>query len=130
MSVSGCGPSRPEMVPTSGTVTIDGKAPLEPGTLYFHPIETAKGLPARPATATFDTSGRYTVKSFEEGDGLIPGRYKVSAECWEVPPNMAGRPVKSRIAGRFNSAVSSGLEEVVIESGSADRQIDFELSSR
>ena len=130
LAAAGCGPKRPETVPTSGTVTIDGKAPPGPGTLYFHPEETAPGLPARPATAAFDTSGRYTVKSFEEGDGLIPGRYKVSAECWETPPNMAERPVKSHIAGRFGSAVSSGLEEVVIKPGSAPREIDFELSSR
>ena len=127
---SGCGPSRPETVPTSGMVTIDGKVPLGPGTLYFHPVETAKGLPSRPATADFDTSGLYTVKSFEAGDGLIPGRYKISAECWQVPPNMDGRPVKNRIAARYQSAVSSGLAEVVIESGSASREIDFELSSR
>ena len=127
---SGCGPSRPEMVPVSGTVTIDGNVPQGPGSIYFHPVETAPGLPARPATAAFDNSGRWTVKTFEEGDGLIPGRYKVSVECWEVPPNMNGRPVKSRIAARYQSATSSGLEEIIIESGSSARKIDFELSSR
>ena len=126
----GCGPSRPETVRVSGVVTIDGKAPAGPGLLYFHPIEAAKGFPTRPGNGAFDTTGRYTVKSFVEGDGLMPGRYQVSVECWESPPDMAGPPAKSRIAARYQSARSSGVEEVLIEPGSSPREINFDLSSR
>jgi hypothetical protein len=129
-TASGCGPSRPETVRVSGVVTIDGKTPAGPGLLYFHPIEAAKGFPTRPGNGAFDTTGRYTVKSFVENDGLMPGRYQVSVECWEVPPNMEGRPVKNRIAARYQSAQSSGLEEVLIEPGSSPREINFELFSR
>jgi len=43
---------------------------------------------------------------------------------------MDGRPMKSYIGPRYGSPATSGLEEVVIEPGSGDREIDFELSSR
>ncbi len=128
--VTGCGPSRPETVPVSGMVTVDGKAPPGPGLIYFITREAAEGFDRRPATAEFDATGHYTAKTFVPGDGLMPGRYGVSVECWEVAPNMDGRPMKSYIAPRYGSPATSGLEEIAIEPGSSGREIDFELFSR
>jgi len=126
----GCGPSRPETVEVTGTVTVDGKAPPGAGKVYFVPSEAAEGHIIRPATADFDESGSYTVRSWEVGDGLVPGRYKVGIHCWETPPNMDGIPSKSYIAGRYQSSETSGLDELNVEPGAGSVQRDFDVSSQ
>lgn len=68
----GCGPSRPETVPVSGHVTLNGQ-PVEGATVMFSP--EAEG---RPATGTTDADGRFTLKTFEAGDGALPGVHSVT----------------------------------------------------
>jgi hypothetical protein len=68
----GCGPSRPETVPVSGSVTLDGK-PVENASVAFFPVDG--GLPARGMT---DASGKFTLMTFVAGDGALPGNHRVS----------------------------------------------------
>ena len=84
LSFSGCGGRDVEQVSVSGKVTLDGGAMPGPGTLYFTPASAAEGSPLRPGTANFKADGSYSAGSFEEGDGLVPGNYKVDVHCWEV----------------------------------------------
>lgn len=124
--IIGCGDSGPITVPVGGVITIGGEQPPARGTVYFTPIEPAPGHSTRPATATFDTSGRYSVKTSEEGDGLVPGRYKVGIHCWKVAPQMGGPPPVSYIRQSFTSAQTSGLEIVVKpdEKGTIEKDYD------
>lgn len=70
--VSGCGPGRPKTVPVTGTVTLDGQA-VEGASVTFAP--EAGG---RPALGTTDKDGKFTLKTFEERDGALPGKHKVT----------------------------------------------------
>ena len=47
--------------------------------------EPAAGMPIRPAWARFSTAGEFRPTSFSPGDGLVPGRYRVSIEAWDKP---------------------------------------------
>ena len=70
-TVIGCGKGHPDCVPVSGQVLIDGK-PVPGGMVRFVP---EKG---RPATADIQSDGRFTMKTFEEGDGVLPGKHIVT----------------------------------------------------
>ena len=122
--LSGCGPDRPQTIPVSGKLTFRGGPPPAPGALYFTSDDPAEGFSRRPASADFNAEGRFTVKSWEAGDGLVPGRYQVTVECWEVPPNMDGQPVKSYVPEKYQSSLTTDLE---VEVASADGSQELEL---
>ena len=86
--ILGCGPSRPTTIPVRGTVTFNGGPPPAEGMITFPCIEPAPGFDRRPGRARFDTSGKYSATSFVDGDGLVPGTYRVRVECWKVAPSM------------------------------------------
>ena len=75
LSVSGCGGSnRPSTQPVSGVVTMDGK-PVPGATVVFHPVDTAVGV---SALGTADGGGRYTLTTYDTGDGAVAAAYKVT----------------------------------------------------
>lgn len=79
----GCSGSGLPLVPVSGKVTFNGGPCPKAGTIAFIPASDAgvPGLPHRAGRATYDVDGKFTVTSFKEGDGLLPGRYRVDVEC-------------------------------------------------
>ena len=123
---AGCGRSGPETVPVTGKVTLDGGAWPTAGMLYFNPLETAEGLPRRSGRADFDTDGWYTVSSWEPGDGLVPGKYKVGVECWKVRPTMDGPPSVSYVAEPYQASATSELV-IVIEPGSSAVEQNWDI---
>lgn len=115
----GCGGRGVEQVHVTGKVTLDGKPMPGPGTLYFNPTKAAGDEPKLPGTAEFGADGEYAAMTFEPGDGLVPGSYKVAVHCWEVSPNEEGRAAKSFIPKKYTSAGTSGFELVVPENTSS-----------
>ena len=79
LGITGCGNPN-GTVKVSGKVTVDGQTPPGAGTVTFTVVEPADGFPNRPAMAKFDVDGEYTATSFEPGDGLVPGSYKIAVE--------------------------------------------------
>jgi hypothetical protein len=124
---AGCGgDGRPEMIPVTGKVTFNGAKPPGPGTLWFTIDEAAPGFPSRPATGDFDAEGNYSAKTFEPGDGLIPGKYKIRIDCWEVPPTMGGPPAKSFVPAKYQSPQTSELT-VEIAPGEDAKEVNFDV---
>lgn len=66
----GCSDGRPERVPVSGVVKIDG-APLADGFITLIP---PKG---RSSFGEIDEQGRFTLTTYEPGDGVPVGTMKV-----------------------------------------------------
>jgi hypothetical protein len=60
------------LVAASGTVTYKG-APVEGATVAFVPDGDGKAAGGRT-----DASGKFTLTTVNPGDGVLPGRYKVS----------------------------------------------------
>ncbi len=67
--VSGCGPTSS----VSGVVTLEGNR-LPNARVILTPIDGA----GRPAQATTDESGKFSVMSIKPGDGAYRGEYKVT----------------------------------------------------
>lgn len=75
LASGGCGRS-PRLVPVSGTITVDGK-PLETGSLFVAP----EG--GRAAAARIGPKGRFTLSTWREGDGVVPGIHRVEIKASE-----------------------------------------------
>jgi hypothetical protein len=110
LALSGCWNNLPKTIRVSGRVTFDGGPPPAAGTVYFLPIEAGEGFPSRPAQAAFGPDGQFKATTFEPGDGLMPGKYLMTIECWESPPNMSGNPVKSYVPKKYQAPQSSGFQ--------------------
>ena len=110
LGAAGCGSGLPQTVEGAGLVTFDGQPPPAAGSILFLPVEPAEGFPLRPGSGAFSTDGKFQAQTFEPGDGLMPGKYLVSIECWDVPPNMQGNPGKSHVPKKYQSPQESGLK--------------------
>lgn len=71
LATLGCGESRPQRVPVSGTVYIDDK-PLTAGYVRFVPPND------RPSSGTIGPDGRFTLGCFEDDDGAVTGTHRVA----------------------------------------------------
>lgn len=117
-----------ETVPVSGTVTLDGGPMPGEGTVNFLPIEPAKGFAMRRGEGEFGPDGSFRVKSFKEGEGLLPGKYRVGVHCWKVKPSMDGPPAVSYVPAKYMNSQSSGFE-LTVEPGSSQLTFDVPLKS-
>jgi len=89
----GCGPSGPKRIQVHGKVTFGGNPPPGPGSVYFASERPAEGFPARGGYGNFEQGdGRFVVGSVKPDDGLMPGTYRVTIECWKRPPGGDGTP--------------------------------------
>jgi hypothetical protein len=107
--LTSCGSGLPQTIPVSGRVTFDGQPPPAAGNVQFLPVEAAEGFPQRPASGAFGTDCQFRAQTFEPGDGLMPGKYLLSIECWDTPPNMSGHPGKSHVPKKYQSPRTSGF---------------------
>jgi len=60
-------------VPAAGVVTLNG-APVTNAQITFSP----RGQSGKAAFASTDGSGRFTLSTFADGDGAVPGEYDVA----------------------------------------------------
>jgi hypothetical protein len=79
------------LVPVRGVVTFSGGPPPREGRVIFSQLSGTgiDGLPNRPGRATFGNDGRFVAMTFEQGDGLLPGKYSVRVECVDGVPGPA-----------------------------------------
>ena len=128
---SGCGGGdRPKTVHIEGRVTLDGGDWPQAGELYFLPIAPEEGYPRRAATAKFGTDGVLSPPtSWEEGDGVVPGKYRLFVECWKVPPTRTGPPSVSFVADKYMAGATSDIE-VTITAESANEELLWDFPSK
>ena len=121
LSIPGCGPDRPDTVGVSGRLTYGGGDWPKPGRVFLTPLEPAEGFPRRAGKADFDTDGRFRVGTWEDDDGLMPGTYRVSIECWRKPPSMGNPdalsyvPLELRIASRSPWEIKVAVDGAPVE---------------
>jgi hypothetical protein len=80
----GCGGDKPKLVPVTGKVTYKNE-PVTAGTITFHP-DPANAYTKDSPSSLLQTDGSFTMRTFPFGDGVAPGRYKVT-----LSPELAGR---------------------------------------
>jgi len=127
----GCGSRRPETAPVSGTVTLDGQ-PVTDGIIRFFPEKGA------PATGKIGSDGRYTLSTFDQGDGAVLGSHRITitrrapggqpssaggAPGEPAPGLPSGQPL---LPARYSQPQTTPLETEVV--GKTDT-MDFALTS-
>lgn len=113
----GCGGSdRPQTIPITGRVTLNGQPPGEVGKLFFTPTQAAAGYEKRPATAGYTADGTYRVMSWVPDDGLVPGSYTISV----MPSDVTA----SKVAQKYRQSGTSGLTVDVPADGG---QVEFNI---
>ena len=119
-TLCGCGDGRPRCYPVEGTVLVDG-APLSgtfDGTIRLVSADPDSKY-GRPATGRIDSNGRFTLTSFEDGDGCPKGRWKVELLVLET----RGKKLFYRLPSRYQNAATSGLQ-VEITGKTTDLRIE------
>jgi hypothetical protein len=134
--LSGCGgdkwvKGRPPVYRASGQVLYQGK-PLEGAFVTFTPT----GGGTHGASGRTDAEGRFTLTTFEPGDGAPAGRYRVTVTKAKavVTPDpvdpIANPPLKVEqrhlIPAKYSSPEKSGLESEITASGKNEYR--FELA--
>ena len=124
LAAAGCGQSdRPSTYPVHGAVTLDGN-PLSFGGVRFVSDD------GRLAKAKIQSDGSYTLSTFEDGDGAIPGSYRISVQVRKMKEETADRPAwpgPSLIPEKYEDPTTSGLQFEVVP---GENQYDIELSSK
>ncbi len=121
--VSGCGGDDPEaalVMKAGGTVNYKGQ-PLEQGTIQFIPDK------GRPAAGTI-ANGKFTLTTYKEGDGAIPGKHGISIVSTKVAAakKKGGEPeTTSLIPAKLASAGTSGLIIEIPKAGDPNIEINL-----
>ena len=103
LALTGCDDGRPRRVLVAGQVLIDGQ-PLEYGFVRFIPSD------ARPSGGQLDRQGRFRLSCFEDNDGAVPGRHKVTVTSCE---SIDEETVIWYAPKKYAQCDSSGLEQVI-----------------
>ncbi|MGL4514664.1 MAG: hypothetical protein ACRCT8_16365 [Lacipirellulaceae bacterium] len=127
---AGCGGDRLEVVPVEGRVTQAGGGWGRPGLIYFAPVDPAPGFPRLPGMGEVDTEGRFRATTQPNRNGLVPGKYRVCFDMWEVPPTMGGPPPKSYLPKKYQAAATSGLEIDVPADASGPVEVSWDIPKR
>jgi len=77
------GADRPSACPVTGTVTHNGQ-PVEGATVAFQAASGSRG-----AVGVTDAAGKYTLTTYESGDGAVPGAYQVTIFKYKVEAGAA-----------------------------------------
>lgn len=103
ITFSGCGDGRPKRVPVSGQVLIDGK-PLTWGFVRLLPEN------GRPATGEIGPDGRFTLTTFEDGDGAVLGTHDVIVLANE---QLSETTRRWHAPKKYTNAATSGLTQTI-----------------
>jgi hypothetical protein len=122
----GCGSPDPETAEVTGIARLDGQ-PLTSGIVTFTPEA------GRSATGFIQSDGTFTLKTYHDGDGALPGKHVVT-----ITPGSSGAPTRpnfdsdrptmatdSPIPVKYGIPSSSGLE-FEVKVGEANRA-EFDL---
>lgn len=104
--VCGCNDGKPERVPVSGVVLVDGN-PLTQGTITVYPTG------ARPSLGKIGADGHFELMSYKPGDGVVLGTHAVSISAEEL---VGEEKIKWHAPKKYANPRTSGLSITVTES--------------
>jgi hypothetical protein len=102
-AVAGCSDGRPDRVPVSGKVLIDGE-PLKFGSVEFVP----EG--GRMSSGVLDANGHFTLACFTLNDGALIGKHQIQIRAEELINDVTTRIHAPK---RYGSLGASGLSEEI-----------------
>lgn len=79
ISCSGKRGDRKETFPVTGQITVDGAVPTDPVQITCHnQAEVDKANPTFPPPSVTGPEGKFTIDTYEKGDGLPVGKYALT----------------------------------------------------
>ena len=114
-TILGCGDGRPERVPVSGVILIDGK-PLTHGFIQVIP----EGQ--RAAHGDIGEDGKFQLRTFDPNDGCVPGKHKVAIIATE---SLGPGGQRWHAPKKYMSAETSELEIEVKPDGPNDVKVEL-----
>ena len=103
-----------DTVPVYGRVTYGGGDWPKPGKITFAAVKATGAQGLHPGSADFGTDGRFSVVKSSQSEGLAPGEYTVTVECWETPPSMDNPGgEKSYVPVKYQNGRTSDLKLVI-----------------
>ena len=121
-----CGCAPPGSAPTvkvTGVLTRKG-TPVPNASVTFTPST------GRPANGVTDAEGKFTLSTFANDDGAVPGSHRVSVASMTIPP-MPGTPEartaspQGEFPARFSNPDTSGLVAEVKPGQNNDLKLDI-----
>lgn len=115
ISATGCGGSSNPVAPVNGVVTLNGQ-PVADMVVTFTPVpgKTATvgddNQPGKSATGNTDAEGKFTLSTYERGDGALIGEHKVTVFGTGPNPTPPGNVPKD-----FTLEVKSGTNDIEIK---------------
>jgi hypothetical protein len=117
---SGCGDGRPQRVPVSGVVLIDGQ-PLSQGNIKFVPKS------GRPSAGKIGSDGHFSLTCYDGNDGAIVGSHQVQVASnriisdskieWYAPPIYADFRTSN-----LSAEITNPIDDLKIELKWGDRK--------
>lgn len=99
-----------EVAPVSGLVTIAGQ-PVSHGTIQFAPIAASTdNKPGKTGTGEIQPDGTFTISTFEEGDGAVIGKVKITAG-----PSDPAQPWKHTLQTPVEFEVSPSGNQLILD---------------
>ncbi|MDM4016365.1 carboxypeptidase regulatory-like domain-containing protein [Roseiconus lacunae] len=118
-TVTGCGPSQPELGQIEGILTIDGE-PVKNGSIEFIPIGGG-----RPSLALTNAEGKYEAFYLPNVPGALTGKHRIRFEIAKGKPGDPGLVRPKKNGKRPQGEVK--LEPSEIEVVSGENEINFQL---
>jgi hypothetical protein len=119
--LSGCGSSGP--VPVRGVATLNGQ-PLPYGQVAFQPTDLNVG---RPALARINSDGTFAATTFKDGDGLLPGTYRMAVDAAKPPFDPTANGPAPRLHPRYAAGQTSELT-ITVSPGDSPHELELKLS--
>lgn len=122
VAVAGCRNDNFATAPVEGKVLCNG-TPITSGVVYFQPLgEAGQVIAGKPAGGVVGADGRFLLSTYDEGDGAVIGRHRVS---WQAEDENAGnRP------GGGGCSREAFAEVEIPSGGTRDLVVDLTLPSR
>ena len=124
--LAGCGHSGLEVVPVTGQITYNGGDWPNTGTIFFTPVQAGSG---RPGSAKLDIKGNFQATSLQKGDGLAPGKYRVTAQCWDGEYVVGLPEPPSFVPNKYRNGKTSDLE-VTVEPGQRSVEVNLNIPTK
>lgn len=117
--LAGCGGPGIDKKPTfpvTGSITVDGNVPDSPIQIECHPQDGFDVERPTVSRTESDLDGKFTISTYESGDGVPPGNYVVTFAWQEF--NIMSREYsgKDKLNGRYSDPAKSTIT-LTVEDG-------------
>lgn len=114
-------PFRKEVVPVTGQIQVDGQPPGSQVQIQAHPVGTPDTEHPTFSSAVSDPDGKFAFSTYETGDGLPPGAYRLTVSWQELNRMSASFSGPDKLNGRYSKPEDSKFE-VTVE---AEKPVDL-----